>query len=226
MKKAEISQRLSQELRDEFDRSRRLGNDASQAIKENDRLAQDLRKQQQTGFNDLVRSSREDIDRFKKFFSGELALQAPVTYWRKKRRWHIGMAIVWFIAVIVGAYVAYRLLASEWDFLFQHTRTETGVEWWRIGSFVIFATFALWVVRIMVQMFMSNVHLATDAAERVTMIQAYLALLKEEKAIITPEDKRVILAAIFRPATSGVVKDDGGPSTLLEKFTRHVDRSR
>jgi len=115
----------------------------------------------------------------------------------------------------------YVFLASKWDFLFDHTKTEK-VEWWRIGSFVIFATFVLWMVRIMVQMFTSSVHLATDAAERVTMLQAYLALLREEKAAITPEEKNVILSALFRPAASGMVKDDAGPGTLFEKLLSRV----
>ena len=68
------------------------------------------------------------------------------------------------------------------------------------------------------RLFLSNVHLHTDAKERVTMVQTYLALLRRGK--ITKDDERLILQTLFRPTSTGIMKDDGVPLTALEAISK------
>jgi hypothetical protein len=91
-------------------------------------------------------------------------------------------------------------------------------EYWRIAVLVAAGLFSVWVVRIFVRLFLSNVHLLTDARERATMVQTYLALMR--KGGLKEEDRQLILKAIFRPTATGVVKDDAMPLTMIEALTK------
>jgi hypothetical protein len=83
----------------------------------------------------------------------------------------------------------------------------------------VLLTFAFWFERIFVRLLLSQVHLYTDASERVVMAKTYIALLREGQGM-KDEDRRLILQALFRPAVTGIVKDDAIPPTVLEWITR------
>lgn len=70
-----------------------------------------------------------------------------------------------------------------------------------------------------VRIFLSQLHLAQDAAERTTMVTTYLSLL-ESKSVLSEEDRKIFLAAIFRPTSDGIVKDDGIPPSMADLLTR------
>ncbi len=60
--------------------------------------------------------------------------------------------------------------------------------------------------------------LASDAAERVVMIKAYVALAREGK--LDDSHRSLILQALFKPSTTGLVKDDAVPASMLDLATR------
>lgn len=78
---------------------------------------------------------------------------------------------------------------------------------------------AIWFLRFIARIILSSLHLRDDAAERVAMIKTFLAL-NESKVGLEPEDVRMALASVFRPATSGLVKDDGVPPGVWDAITR------
>jgi hypothetical protein len=79
--------------------------------------------------------------------------------------------------------------------------------------------FSVWLVRIVVRLFLSHVHLLADANERVTMANTYLALQHSKEGLVE-QDRQLILQVLFRPSTSGVVKDDGVPLSWIEAITK------
>lgn len=91
---------------------------------------------------------------------------------------------------------------------------------WRLGSFILLATLAFWVLRLLVHIFLSNLHLENDAAERVTMVKTYLALIRDGKLAGDGENLKAMLAALFRPTGDGLVRDEGIPPTTLDWFTK------
>lgn len=90
---------------------------------------------------------------------------------------------------------------------------------WRLGSFILLATLSFWFIRILVRIFLSNLHLENDAAERVTMAKTYLALIRDG-ALPKGESINTVLAALFRPTGDGIVKDEGLPPTAMEWMTK------
>lgn len=90
---------------------------------------------------------------------------------------------------------------------------------WRLGSFILLATLSFWFIRILVRIFLSNLHLENDSAERVTMAKTYLALIRDG-ALPKGESINTVLAALFRPTGDGIVKDEGLPPTAMEWMTK------
>ena len=53
-------------------------------------------------------------------------------------------------------------------------------------------------------------HLAADAAERVVIINTYLALMEGEQPL-SEKERAIVLNQVFRHATTGLFKDDAAP---------------
>ncbi len=88
--------------------------------------------------------------------------------------------------------------------------------------FVIPAVLLIWVLRIPASQFRINREIADDADERVSMIETFLALEQEEKAM--PEERWIVLQALFRPHARGSEEDM--PKTFYEALIDKVVPSR
>ncbi|HEU4458106.1 MAG TPA: DUF6161 domain-containing protein [Methylibium sp.] len=159
------------------------------------------------------------LDTLRKTFNEQMALRGPVSYWESKSKSHTTQAWVWG----VGALVLMVLLAlALWN----------GIHWalledppkpWKLVALAATGAIGFWVVRLAVRMFLSNSHLSTDAGERVTMVKTYLALLESDK-MPSDDERKLVLTPLFRPATDGLVKDEGLPHPILEMLTRTGSR--
>jgi hypothetical protein len=170
-------------------------------------------------FADLCAKHEKEMTEIKRLFKENLALRAPVEYWETKgKRHHKNM---W----LSGAFAVFSLIGapsvlSYWIHdLLKNTPVDKAPESWRLATLALVSLFVVWAVRLLVRIYLSQTHLATDAAERVVMAKTYLALLEGEKL---PEqtDRQLILQALFRPASDGIVKDEGIPPSFLEMLTR------
>ena len=80
----------------------------------------------------------------------------------------------------------------------------------------------IWVLRIVLKLLFSNLHLSEEAHEKETMISTYLALISEG-AGLEEKDKSLILEAIFRPSSNGLIKDETNV-TLLDAIKALKDK--
>lgn len=79
-----------------------------------------------------------------------------------------------------------------------------------IGLYVllIFASSSsVWIIRLVVKIALSNLHLSEDAHERVVMIKTYLSFIQEGLGL-QENDKQLIMSSIFRPSNTGIIKDE------------------
>ena len=175
--------------------------------------------QRGSDFEKLVGEHKQEMEGLRRTFREEIALRAPATYWEDKRKEHDRLSKITggisFLG-IAGAAAALGWLVRE---LFRTAQPNAAPEAWRIGVLVLMGVFAVWGVRLVVRMFLSHLHLASDAAERVVMTRTYLSLLEGDR-LSSKEDRQLILQALFRPASDGIVKDEGVPFSLAEVLTR------
>lgn len=176
-------------------------------------IAENKIKQNDVAYQKVFEDGNKEMEGTKKAFQQEFALKASVDYWNKKIQYHSDMSVKFAKAAMTLAAISISVLCYEITKLLE----SAGINppWWKLGVLLILATFSIWMVRIVVQIMQSHIHLESDARERVTMIQTYLAMLKE--TVAPKEDhKLLILQTLFRPASSGIIKDDGAPATWLE----------
>jgi Family of unknown function (DUF6161) len=179
----------------------------------------EAQKDRNTSFTDLVESHNKELASLRKTFREELALRAPAEYWNAKRikhtkySWRTG--ILSFLGIGASGYGLYWLIGD----LLKNTAPSASPDNWRVALLALVGLFAIWAVRLIVRMFLSNLHLASDADERVVMVKTYLSLIEGDH-LSSNEDRQLLLKALFRPTTDGLVKDEGIPPSFLELFSR------
>ena len=146
-------------------------------------------------------------------------MRAPATYWDERRKDHERMSKVTGAFSFGGIAFASGGLAWWTHDLLRTAAPNTAPEASREGMLVLIGLFAVWGVRLVVRMFLSHLHLATDAAERVVMARTHLSLLEGDR-LAGKEDRQLILQALFRPTSDGIVKDEGIPPSMLEFLSR------
>lgn len=170
-------------------------------------------------FDELVSKHEGEMEALRKTFREEMALRAPATYWETKRQSHERMTKITGGLSFGGIAVAAIVMGWLIHDLLRSVAPNTPPEAWRIAMLVLVGIFTVWGLRLVVRMFLSHLHLATDAAERVVMTHTYLSLMEGDQ-LTSKEDRQLILQALFRPASDGIVKDEGVPFSLAEVLTR------
>jgi hypothetical protein len=95
--------------------------------------------------------------------------------------------------------------------------------YWKVGLVLLGATLFFWSMRILVKLLFSNIHLEADAHEREVMTMTYLSLLRDQSGL-EESDKKLVLATLFRPGSSGLGNDDGIPPGVYDVLTRLASR--
>ncbi|CAM1366206.1 conserved hypothetical protein [Tenacibaculum litopenaei] len=165
------------------------------------------------------------------FYEKKLAVKNAVTYWSTKAKSHKINSIIFgsvagllmIIAVVMvfeyGKYII-GLDLNDANGIGRKILTEKGaLQLWVYGFFIISMTLVIWFIRLLVKIFLSNLHLLSDAKERETMIQTYLSFEREENTL-KDTDRDLILPSIFRVSANGFIKDDATPNTPINIITK------
>lgn len=178
-----------------------------------------LHENQEVEFKQLIGAHENNLKAIEEAYDQKLALLKPVKYWNARKKLCVKNANRYAIAsIIVGIVILVALGILAYKFFFSVPVGEKP-QIWQVGVFSVVSFFCIWLERILVRLFISNMHLATDAEERVTMLQTYLSIIREGSEF-SPEDKSLILERLFDPASDGLVKDDAAPPTPLEMLSR------
>ncbi|MCA9277877.1 MAG: hypothetical protein H6815_03725 [Phycisphaeraceae bacterium] len=172
--------------------------------------------------DELLERGRRDLDNIRKTYNEELALRSPTSYWRTRQKFHadlakkfaIGFVITLLVSALLIVVGSILLLIPVEEFAYRWLGlTATGSVAPPITKTVVFAALLaidFWVLRIIYRNMVSNQHLAADAAERIVIMMTYLSLLRR-KQLPSEASLDMVLAALFRSASDGLVKDDQGP---------------
>ena len=165
------------------------------------------------------------------FYEKKLAVKKAVTYWTKKAKSHrrnswifgIVAGILMITCLIVILFVGKSIVGfdlTDENGIGRKVLTETGgLQLWVYGFFIVCMTLIIWFIRLLVKVFLSNLHLLSDAKERETMIQTYLAFEREED-ILKETDRDLILPSIFRVSSDSFIKEDSTPNSPINIITK------
>ena len=197
----------------------------------------------QTDYRSLCVTHQNEMANIEKRFRDDLAVRAAVEYWHTKksqhedagRRWGLFATfygVIAFILVVTFVYpVAFWIGRSVDIEGLLRDGVITGAEainamshLWLSATvrFVAITLLMAWPIRIIIRNYMSNVHLASDAAERAIVVQTYLALVNDPDVQSNNDLKKQVLPHalqnVFRHTEDGIVRDDAMPSEWMSWF--------
>lgn len=173
----------------------------------------ELRRNSEQESAKLIEQARTEFEETKKYFTTELGLRAPVTYWAGEQE-SGQKATLWSGFAFFGALIlAIALLMGFAGPLRDFADVAGAAAPARLAILVAGGTLVFWLLRMLARIFLSNYHRTKDAGERVTMLKTFLALLQEKR--IEGDMIGLALSAVFRPGSTGLVKDDAAPETGL-----------
>ena len=150
----------------------------------------------------FVVTSREEWETLRKTFESQLRLRAPATYWRERAETTSTAARRWLLAfsAMALAVICVVVLAGP-GFLRDLSVSNGSGPFTTLAFLSIPALTALWVLKHVARLFVTNVERSADAKLRETMATTFLALTKEGAATVDQHERLMILEAQFRPPT-------------------------
>jgi hypothetical protein len=173
-------------------------------------------------FDGELADAKTELENLTKTYDDKLALHAAVKYWGIQLKSHNKKAIGFSIALGLMTLVVISTII-----IFSYSTLDAPIKEIHLSKVFTAAaltTFGIWLIKILANIFMSHLHLATDAQERRTMIHTYLALTRKGQGP-KEEDRQLILQTLFRPSTTDMVKNDQGPTQLVDMINRLSTKS-
>ena len=175
---------------------------------------------EETDWATFTKTARDEWETLRQTFESQLRLEAPATYWRERAAITSAAARRWlaaFSAMALAVIVVVVVLGPEF---LQHVSASNGAGHFTTLAFLsIPALTALWVLKHVARLFVTNVERGADAKLRETMATTFLALTKEGAATVDRHERLLILEALFRPPAPAPA-DDGHWGGLSELLTR------
>jgi hypothetical protein len=151
-------------------------------------------------------------------YNEKLRVAASTKYWGDKRGKHRRRAKQWgglaaLYAVAATAFMWWGVNEEYNAIVAMPANTSVAAFLALAARGLLVAVVLFWVGRIVVRMYLSELHLGMDAYERSTMVETYLALTNE--GVISEKERALVLAPLFRPTADGLVKDDASADANL-----------
>lgn len=207
--KAELS-KLRTRADEDLAELRALIDQETARTNEQNQAHSDAVEERKRSWTELTESCHKDWAELKRIYDEKLALLAPTEYWRDRSKDHRKTARNYAIAFSIALVVFMAVFG--WLGITHLTEQRTDSVVLAILPVLIPAFAGIWVLRILGRLLSENLMIAQDAHERETMVKTFLALMRDEttgKEVITDEDRRIILHALFRP--SAVTATDDAP---------------
>ncbi|MFY1712343.1 DUF6161 domain-containing protein [Tritonibacter mobilis] len=187
----------------------------------------DLRNEKES----LLSSFKQQLAADQRAFSDQQAIRQPVELWAIKQQEH-ATAKRQSLSLFVGGLLAAFVFVAALIFVLVEYPTEIenllapagcsgvgtpGCTGFSVKGMLLVAgilmlfTLLLWFIRLQMKLFLAERHLALDARERQAFAQSYIGLVREgDVSDEAREQRALVYAALFRPASDGTVREDGG----------------
>ena len=226
VKRSEISSH-EQRMDKYIDSFRRIVADANASNEvskeEKTRLLADMvqeAERQKNSWEGFHESANNEWQKLRTAFDNQLRLEAPAHYWAKeaKRTLEAATGALILFVVIASLFIAVLIFQGP-SFLAELVQIGPRAAYASIALISIPALTALWVLRHVARLFVTNFERSNDAKMRETMATTFLALTKEGASSAEENERLLVLEALFRPLGPKQA-DDGHFGGALEILTR------
>ncbi|RYG94899.1 MAG: hypothetical protein EON58_15310 [Alphaproteobacteria bacterium] len=143
-----------------------------------------------------------------------MRLKAPATYWTDKAGEHRALEskavtrVIFFFTLSLPVMGLMFFGAADYLLRYGGSNPPPGLYIISGAGLATTAGLLFWVGRLLTKLYLSQHHLRQDAEERAVMTTTYLALTADQAA--GDADRQIILSALFRATSDGIIKEDGG----------------
>ena len=170
----------------------------------------------------IVEGYREELRQQGNAFTEIMKKSAVSDHWSGKADKH-WWAALWYgvaapVAAVAGAagiILFSRVVAAEIDKLADH---EFGSTWPHLLPLIVALLFVIWLVRVLVRMFLSNIHQQADAARRTALLKTWIAMEVGERKP-TDAERLVLVNSICQNSGDGIFPDDAAPQIPIARLT-------
>ena len=163
-------------------------------------------------FTTFYGEKRQELDELEKTFREKLRLEGPAKYWDTFAENYEKRGGKWrnWALVTAGVFVLFTFgfLAMSPSWFLGPEFTAGSIRGTMLVALAV--SVLIYFIRLFVKLSTSAYHLSRDARERYQLTHVFLAMVKE--GAIQPEDREIILQALFSRADTGLLKTDGGPT--------------
>ncbi|PCJ15471.1 MAG: hypothetical protein COB02_18010 [Candidatus Cloacimonadota bacterium] len=208
---------LGEKYKSELDTLSNTNDDLIKQISKLKQTNEKNNKLQASTIETLINDTTSKLEDLTEVYNEKLSLQSSVRYWKNQTKRYNLSCWIYGICSIISAILTVFLF---WYFSSKYLNvTFSKLVIWHLSIVIASSLFCIWITKTLVHMYTSNDYLKTDANERVTMINTYLALLRSKTDAIDKEHKTIILNTLFRPSTGAMLKEDN-PATTIEAITK------
>jgi len=172
-------------------------------------------------FPDLVdeaQSAKTAFEDARQSYEEKLNFHVSKQYWEDKRGEHetnvrkfsryFGWVLLLTITIVFALWITYDPISES----FVNGKKQFIIHYFLVSLIVLVSSIGLWICRLLVKVVLSNLHLQEEAREKETMLVTYLALIKDGG--IEVDDRKVVLDAVFRPSSNGIIQADSSVTVL------------
>ncbi|RTY63914.1 DUF6161 domain-containing protein [Pseudomonas veronii] len=167
------------------------------------------------------KESVEEIIAITKGTSSEILAEEPVKYWKERELNHNKKAKT-YLKIIIGAAILFILTIISLVFTV-YSKSElheiAGVQIpiptdkYGIALLILTTTSAIWFIRVLVKLMMTNLALEIEALERSTMIRTFIAM--EKTKVEKSDDVRMLFySTLFKPTNNNLTDDSTSPEYI------------
>lgn len=179
----------------------------SNAQKELERVREDSKEK--------LEALTQEMRSIEKSYREHMNLKQASEYWRKLKSAYLCVGGL-LTLVVAAAFLLATLYFIEVAPRFGPFIEDDTVSVIAIVKVAAIASFMVWGIRLLVRYWLSIWHAHRDAQYRQVMAETFVALTKDET--LQPEDRKIVLASLFRHNSDGFVKDDALPTLSPHRF--------
>ena len=159
-----------------------------------------------------MEAALSDIAETEDRYRNQMALLAPVQYWKGKAtthgKWELGYGVACLSYFAIAAFAIAKAAGIAIDYIAEFTGPNATSAYLITGGALLGGTTLLfWLGRVLVKLFLSEHHLRSDCNEKAVMTEAYLSMNDGGK--LNDTDRAIILNSIFRSSPDGIVREEG-----------------
>ncbi|MDU9405906.1 DUF6161 domain-containing protein [Pseudomonas sp. zfem004] len=193
---------------------------AEQIFSEFENHHKDALEKLTTATDTSISDAKKDIDTILNSTTDAIFSAEPVKYWDSRstahranaatyKRWAIGSALLFIISLGLLIYFTYG----------DGTPVDLGIITVTVpkGLFlplvILLTTAAIWIMKILLKLMMTNLALEIECIERSTMIKTYLAISSKDSSPL-PEIRTLFYSSLFRPTPNSLSEDSTSPEYI------------